>query len=344
MPGSGLAQKTDSVMVRNGDRMEGEIKGLQRGQLEFKMDAMSSTVYVEWPKVITVKTDKTFEIQLADGQILFGSMTAGSQDSVLIQTSSDTLSVATQKIVSLQRIKPTFWDALDGNVNLGFNFTQQNAKTDLNLSGEVHYAHRGNPDDDKHRLNLSDLRRGFALTKLQYNATFSRQDSTADITRFTTSLSHLNLLKKRWFWLIALIGEQNSQLSLDYRGTVAGTVGLFVVQSNKLDIGLLAGPGYSREQFTGDPSDNAIPFILGADLEYFTWGALDTNLSVQLTVVPILSDWGRWRINFNATAKREVLSNVYINLGVTEAFDSDPTSATANKNDFSFTSSLGWSF
>ena len=60
--------------------------------------------------------------------------------------------------------------------------------------------------------------------------------------------------------------------------------------------------------------------------------------------MPILNQWGRWRINFGLNLQREVLKNFYINLGVTEAFDSDPTAADANKNDFGFTTSFGWTF
>lgn len=343
LPGSVMAQKTDTVTVRNGDRMVGEIKELQRGQLEFKTDA-ASTVYLKWPRVISIRTDKTFEIQLDDGRVYFGSLTPGSQDSLVIKTDSQSVGVATQWVVSLERIKPSFWDALDGSINLGFDFTQQNAKTDLNLSGDIHYAHRGTADSTHQALSLSKLRRGFALTKLSFNSTFSRQDDTDDISRLTANVAHLKTLKKRWFWFLALGGEQNSQLSLDYRGTVAAGLGRFIVQTNKLDLALLVAPGYSREEFTGTSPDNAIPFIMSADVEYFTWGTLDTNVSSRLSVLPILSDWGRWRINFNLTAKREVLRNVYINVAVTEAFDSDPTAADANKNDFSFTTSLGWSF
>ena len=176
VPGSAIAQKTDSLTIRNGGQMLGEIKELQRGLLKFKTDAMS-TVYVEWPKVVSVKTDKTFEIQLDDGRLYFGSLTPGTQDSVVIKTERESLTMATQRVVSLQRIKPSFWEALDGGVNLGFAFTQQNAKTDFNLNGDVHYAHRGTADSAHQAPGLSKLRRGFALTKLSYNSTFRRQDS-----------------------------------------------------------------------------------------------------------------------------------------------------------------------
>lgn len=40
---------------------------------------------------------------------------------------------------------------------------------------------------------------------------------------------------------------------------------------------------------------------------------------------------------------RELVSNLYLNIGITEVYDSKPPN-DANKNDFSITSSLGWSF
>jgi hypothetical protein len=67
-------------------------------------------------------------------------------------------------------------------------------------------------------------------------------------------------------------------------------------------------------------------------------------VSSQLSVLPILDQWGRWRINFALSVKQEVLKNFYVNVGVNDAFDSDPTAADANTNDFSLTTSFGWTF
>jgi hypothetical protein len=343
MPGSVLAQKTDTVTVQNGDRILGEIQELQRGQLQFSTDAMS-TVYVQWPQVVTVSTNKVFEVQLDDGTVYFGSLGSGAQDSVVITTDSRSVGVSTQSIVSMTRIKPTFWNALDGSVNVGIDFTQQDASTDLNVNGNVRYAARMDPDSVETGLGLDLIAGRFKVTKLVFNATFSRQDDTNDIERYSATLSHLRQLEGNWFWLIALAGDRNSQLSLDFRATAAGAVGRYFVRTNKLDLGASIGPAYSRERFTGESADNTIPLILSADAEYFTWGSLDTNVSSQLSVMPILNQWGRWRVNFNLTASREVVSNFYINVGVTEAYDSEPTAADANKNDFSFTTSFGWSF
>jgi len=337
-PGPVHAQKSDSVIVRNGDQMVGEMKGLQRGQLEFKTDALQ-TVYVEWPKVTSVNTIKIFEILLEDGTMYFGTLRRAPGDSVLIRADSLALTVPTQSVVELQRIKSSFWDALDGNFNLGLDFTQQNAKTDLSISGEVKYAVRQKGRSDQ-GFRFAE---GLNITKLTFNTSFSRQDSTEDIERLQVSLSHTKQLQNKWFWVVTLGAERNSQLSLDYRMGVAGGAGRSLVQSNRLDLGLWLGPSYALEQFTGEEPDSSVPLVFAADADYFTWGSLDTTMSSQLQVIPILDQWGRWRINFSLNADREVVKNFYVNVGVTEAYDSQPA-ADANKNDFSFTTSFGWKF
>jgi hypothetical protein len=73
------------------------------------------------------------------------------------------------------------------------------------------------------------------------------------------------------------------------------------------------------------------------------WSGLSTDLSSRLVISPILDDSGRWQITFVSSLSRELVSSLYLSIGITEIYDSRPP-ADANKNDFSFTSSLGWSF
>ena len=41
------AEKTDIIILSNGDRLTGEVKRMEFAQVEFKTDAMS-TVYIDW--------------------------------------------------------------------------------------------------------------------------------------------------------------------------------------------------------------------------------------------------------------------------------------------------------
>jgi len=79
----------------------------------------------------------------------------------------------------------------------------------------------------------------------------------------------------------------------------------------------------------------------------------DTRLSVScigpagenlVKYACVLNDRGRWRISFSANLSQEIVSALYLRIGVVEEYDSEPPSATAHKNDFSFTTSLGWTY
>ncbi len=321
-----FAQKTDVVILSNGDAVTGDVKEFQRGKMKFSTDAMG-TVYVEWPKIITLTTDKTFEIELEDGTTFFGSMSAAQEPSRLkVIVQRDTFEVATQSVVRLQRIKSTFWKRLDGSIDLGFDFTQQNAKTDLALNGDV-----------KYKMGLRNF-------KLTYGLTFSRQDDTDDISKLNLQFSYTKQFGYRWFYTGLASAEENSQLSLDFRGTVGGGIGRYFVQSNKVNFALGGGIAYAREKFTDTEPDNSVPATVLADFQYFSWGDLDTDLSSRLRIMPVLNQSGRWRISFVTSFKREVVKDFYFNVSLNEFFDSQPPSEDANKNDLSLTTSFGWSF
>jgi len=59
----------DVVVLKNGDRMTGEIKGLQRGELKFKADYMAEAVRLDWTRIERIESKSTFLISLVDGQL-----------------------------------------------------------------------------------------------------------------------------------------------------------------------------------------------------------------------------------------------------------------------------------
>jgi hypothetical protein len=90
--------------------------------------------------VLSITTNKVFEIDLANGARFFGSVRAA-QDSGAAVIQGGTLAVEVEMvaIVMMTRIKPDFWSALDGSIDLGFSFAQQSSKTDVNLGASLSY-------------------------------------------------------------------------------------------------------------------------------------------------------------------------------------------------------------
>ena len=87
------AQKADTVVLRNGDRIVGEIKYVDRGALSYKTDDMA-TLTIKWDKIRRIISYRYFEVEVGTGEIYYGQLLAGSQDSqvvVAVSSFSDTL-------------------------------------------------------------------------------------------------------------------------------------------------------------------------------------------------------------------------------------------------------------
>jgi len=177
-----LCQKTDVVTLNNGDDITGEVKDLKRGKLKLSTDAMS-TVYIEWPKISTLVTEgKIFEVELEDGTVYFGSLRAAEDaDKISLLVDGDTTTVATDDIVRLARIKKSVWDQIDGSLDLGFDYTQENDKLDFSLSSDV-----------KYKWGLNDI-------KWDLDVTLSRQEGVTDINKLNTTLMYLRQFGSKWF-------------------------------------------------------------------------------------------------------------------------------------------------
>ncbi|MGB5673539.1 MAG: DUF481 domain-containing protein [Gemmatimonadota bacterium] len=325
IPGVLQAQKTDVITLDNGDMVTGEMKSLERGTLVFKTASMG-TPNVEWAEVVTANTDKRFVIALANGTLLFGSLKPGAADSVIVVTDTASVTTATQNVVSFERLKPDFWSALDGKIRAGIGFTQQNANTSFTLGADVQYVRRS------------------YITKLDFNYRYSRQDDTDDIYNLSANLAHGRQFTGRWFYIGFLDASRNSQLSLDFRGTAGGGLGRFLIQSNRSDLGVWVAPAYAYEKYAGESGSGNFPLVLAADYRLAFKGTHDTDISSRLAVLPIIGGGGRWRVSFTLNFDREIVNNLDLGIGITELYDSRPPSVDAEKNDFSLTTYVGWSF
>ncbi len=70
----------------------------------------------------------------------------------------------------------------------------------------------------------------------------------------------------------------------------------------------------------------------------------ETNVDVAFQYYPSLSNWGRQRIQLDASAKREVWKDVFLSVNAFDTFDSRPPNESAERNDVGVVLSFGWSY
>src|SRR5580692_926242 len=66
--------KTDVMVMKNGDRMTCEIKGLDAGILYVSFDYIDGTALVDWSKVDRLESTQLFLVKTQDGSMYTGSL------------------------------------------------------------------------------------------------------------------------------------------------------------------------------------------------------------------------------------------------------------------------------
>jgi hypothetical protein len=153
------AQKTDTVTLRNGNKITGEIKELQRGKLSYSTDDLG-TISVEWLQIQHIVSTHFFEIETGLGERYFGAIQAATEPGLMVVAVAEFAdTVRMRSVVRIVPIETTFWERLDGRVDLGFNYQKANRLLEYTLSGYV-----------RHRKQAASVR-------IDYNFYYQTQES-----------------------------------------------------------------------------------------------------------------------------------------------------------------------
>ena len=326
LPSEALGQKTDTLRVQNGGKIIGEIKELDRGQLRYSTDAMS-TVYADWEKVVSLQSDKFFEFELNSGARVFGRIAAGPEDGTATLVITDTVVVQLKQIVSIVPIRQTFWSRLDGYVDLGFDILRANNTRKLNTATEVNY-------------------RGTKWAgKISASSYMQRQDSTNDVKRNSASLVGTRVLPGRWDIQAFMTFDQNNEIELDYRVQTGGGAAYRLLHTHRNFASILAGGAWSAERYTTSPDvTNSFELLGRLSYQAYRFHTPKLDVSTGLTTYASLTDFGRFRFSFDGRASYEVIKDFTVGLRVWDDFDSRPPGSDTSSNDYGATFSLGYKF
>src|SRR5262249_18855040 len=124
--------KTDVVTLANGDRITCEIKGLDRGKLTVKTDAMG-TFGVEWNKVSRVESPAVYEVELTSGVRLLGTLRSPAGGQLFVADPANPATVQLENIFTIVPIEAGFWQRLDGSISFGYIYTQSDNRSQYSL-------------------------------------------------------------------------------------------------------------------------------------------------------------------------------------------------------------------
>jgi hypothetical protein len=321
------AQKTDVVILINGDHITCEVKKLSRGRLEVKTDD-AGTLQIEWTKVSSVTAKLQFDVGTDDGRRFVGSLGPAADGKVaIIGPGGETVvALSVFEIVSLAQIKSGFFQKLDGSVNLGASYTQSSGIGQVSFDGKVEY------------------RRPSFVASLAVSAGLTQKEDEPDTTRSSVQVGYQKFRPNRW--VVAPFGlfESNPDLGFDLRSTGAIAIGRYLVQSNGGWLLLGGGGAAGREKSVEGDTVTTIDALVALSASMFAYDYPKTSLDLSVLVFPSLNDLGRIRINANVAYSRELIRDFNLTVSAYDAYDNRPPTTGASKNDVGFSLALGWTF
>ena len=320
------AQRTDIVTLSNGDRVTGEVSSLERGRLEYKTDDQG-TLYIEWDKVATVTAAGQFEVGTSDGRRFVGSLRTDANRTLVVVEAVGVASLSMTEVTDIYQIGRSFWKKLDGSVDVGFSYTRSSDIAQLNANTNVVY-----------RRPSFEARVSGSATATQTSDEEGRDD------RGTLQFSYLRYRGAKWFVGGGAGLETNESLGIALRSQVSLAVGQRLVNSNRAQLWIGGGLSFNHEQGVDTSATENLEGIMTFRTSYYAYDFPKTNLDVALQYFPSLSDFGRQRLQFDASVRRELWKDVILAVSVFDTFDSDPPSEDADKNDVGVVFSFGFSF
>lgn len=321
----------DIVVLNNGDRMTGEIKSLDHGELKFKSSYMLDSVALDWPKVARLESKDNYIVVLTSGQVLTARIqlntTAGpSERSFLMHTGTESIGVKQAEVITIRLADQHFWSQLNGSIDYGFSYTSGNSQYQTQLAISTNYNGEG------------------YVAGADMSSVFSGQSEGESTRRNTFNGKYWKLFTRRWFYggLVELLSSD--QQSLDLRTAFAGAVGRTMVQTRRTSLSVFGGVAVARERYSSDQPQSrttTAESLAGVDFSTFRFRSLDINS--RFLVWPSLTDPGRVRLGLNSNFRVELVKDLFWNLNIYENFDSRPL-VSANRNDLGITTSFGWKF
>ena len=328
LPGiSSFAQKTDVVILNNGDKLTGEVKYLKVGILTYKTDNME-TVSIQWDKIKSINTKNFFEVELVDGRVYFGSLEPSGEEGMLaVKGVTLETKLFLKYIVRINRIKESFWDIIEGSVKFGFSFTKASNIGQISLGGNAKY---------RTKINVSELALSSVITTTDKEPTSSKND---------LSFSYQHNLRYEWFAAGIAALQENSELGIKLRSSIGGGIGNNFIQSDNQWMYSLVGVSINRESKIdqSEPTFN-IEGLINAQYQFFKYEHPKATLLTYVYVFPSLSDLGRFRFNYNAELSWEMVLDFYWDLTFYFEYDNQPQSENAAQSDYRIDTSIKYIF
>lgn len=326
--------KTDVLVMRNGDRFTCEIKRLDGGLLLVDLDYVDGAISVDWNKVASLQSQALFLVQLQDGSRYSARMITpetlpGTPVKIEIQRDGqEPLTVASSNVVRITQFSESLFRRFSGSLTAGAVYSKGNNSTQYTVGSELSYP---------------ETRWG---ARLSFNSNLSSSTGATTSTRNQVDLNIYRMLPWQNYFYGATAGLLQSSVQKIRRQTILGLgFGRYLKNTNRVQFAILGGVGWQRANYLPSSDhqsfqDVAVAF-LGPSLEVFSFKK--TRLNINAFALPAINQRGRTFSRVNASYYVKLFGEIDWNLTFYGNWDTQPPGHLPSA-DYGTSAGITWTF
>ena len=311
------------INLRDGSVVIGTILSLTDSEDLVVDTEYMDEVVIEWQAVEKVQGTQVIEVELFNGERLFGEIVVD-EKGISIIGSETTVTLPRDRVYSLAEVNESFWEGLSLYTDVGMNVVRGNNEvTQLSFGAGVGYDGR-------------DFE-----TSVDATTIINEQTEGQDLRRATLAGNYTYRLPRNWQASGLLQFESDDQQGLNLRTLVGGALGNRVYNQRRMRIDLHGGLVVNSEEFEGQPRNESLEGLLGGVFRLRSARGIDIDAS--LWVLPSLEQSDRVRLQFDGSLSIDLFADLDFKLTVYDRYDSQPPEGN-DTNDTGVTLGLSWSY
>jgi hypothetical protein len=137
--------KSDILVMRNGDHLTCEIKSLEANTLSISLEYAEGTISIDWAKVDHVESKHLFLVKTQDGLVYSGSLSTPSAVGArptkieVIEISTGKIELNKAHVTHMEETDLSLWRRFNGQIGLSSIYSKGNQSIQYNTSADVTY-------------------------------------------------------------------------------------------------------------------------------------------------------------------------------------------------------------
>lgn len=316
----------DAVIMKSGDRLSGDVVGLQDDVLTLKT-SYAGKIPIKWSEVASLETSGTARFKLRDGTVMQAQAKAATESTVVLR-SGEIITTAPIALADVAYINPPpevtgEGLSMSGRANLGFS------------------ANRGNTDNNQLMYDVEAVARGVD-NRITIGAMGEQKDEDGEETARNNHayLKYDHFYHKRWYGYANTSFEEDRFKDLNLRAAFGVGTGYQFLESELRNLSLEGGITYVNEDFDIGEDDNFAAGRWALRYDQFLFGTTTQFFHVHEGLVSV-EDPQDFLWQSQTGLRFPLITDLNATIQYNVDYDNNP-SGDAKKTDSAYIMSVGY--